>query len=230
MCADDDRTLSRIDANILTYIRWRFDFPFDKGIRVIDTTNNMHIRTPRIAWNRSKNPQLSGFLRYGAPFDAYPKNQTNTLMKARKLLVVGMLLGTCVFASAQDKSMKEEKSKKELSAKTIKKYDKNGDGKLSEEEAKAMAEEKKEIAEKRHEEKLKNYDTDGNGKLSDEEKIAMHKTEDAKKQQILEKYDANKNGNLEGNELKAASDAGEKIPANANSKRGPKKASGASPK
>ena len=126
--------------------------------------------------------------------------------------------------------MKEEKSKKELSAKTIKKYDKNGDGKLSEEEAKAMAEEKKEIAEKRHEEKLKNYDTDGNGKLSDEEKIAMHKTEDAKKQQILEKYDANKNGNLEGNELKAASDAGEKIPANANSKRGPKKASGASPK
>ena len=113
-------------------------------------------------------------------------------MKTTKLMILGALIGTTVFAAAQDEKPKREGrgggvppevlekfdadkdgklSKEERQAARAareKEFDKDGDGKLSEEERKGMQEDgrKKLIA---------RFDKDGDGKLSDEEKAAIPK-------------------------------------------------------
>ncbi|MEO7100549.1 MAG: EF-hand domain-containing protein [Luteolibacter sp.] len=133
-------------------------------------------------------------------------------MKPTKLITLAALLGTCAFASAQDEAKRPERPKRELPAEILKKFDKDGDGKLSEEEFKAMQDERKAENEKRRAEMLKKYDKDGDGKLSDEERATMKAEMEAKRAALLEKYDANKNGKLDPEEIKAARDAGEDIP------------------
>lgn len=60
-------------------------------------------------------------------------------------------------------------------AEMIKKFDKDGDGKLSEEEKTAMKSERKEKGKNRRAEMIKKFDKDGDGKLSEEEKTATRK-------------------------------------------------------
>ena len=55
----------------------------------------------------------------------------------------------------------------------LKKFDKDGDGKLSQEERQAMREDRKAEIEARHADMIKKFDKDGDGKLSDEERAAM---------------------------------------------------------
>lgn len=89
------------------------------------------------------------------------------------------LLAVPAFSQDADAAKKPEGDRKARMearrAEMIKKYDKDGDGKLSDEEREAM---KKDHAGRRAE-MVKKYDKDGDGKLSDEERKAM--MEDRKK-------------------------------------------------
>lgn len=133
-------------------------------------------------------------------------------MKTTKLMVLGVLLGTCTFAAAQEKPKREVRQGREMPAMLLEKFDKDGDGKLSDDERKAMQEERRVMAAKRHAEMLAKFDKDGDGKLSDDERSAMRDAMEARRKEILEKYDADKNGKLSPDEVKAARDAGEEMP------------------
>ncbi|MFT3992041.1 MAG: hypothetical protein QM680_11585 [Luteolibacter sp.] len=89
-------------------------------------------------------------------------------MKTTSLLTLGALFGTLAFAVAQETETAPEKPKHErkVSAEDLQKYDKDGDGKLSDDEKKALKKDRKK-------EQLEKYDTDKDGKLSDTEKEAM---------------------------------------------------------
>lgn len=95
----------------------------------------------------------------------------------------------------------------------LEKFDKDGDGKLNEEERKAARDARRAEMEKRRQEMLEKFDTDGDGKLNEEERKAAREAAEAKRKEILEKYDANGDGQLSPEERKAAIDAGEDIPA-----------------
>lgn len=95
-------------------------------------------------------------------------------MKTLPLLPrVGLLAAAlCLVASpairAEDSAGQQPKPEKRLSP-AQKTFDKDGDGKLSEEEAAAYRETRKAEQQAR----LEKYDTDKDGKLSEEEKAAL---------------------------------------------------------
>lgn len=130
-------------------------------------------------------------------------------MKLTTPLALAVLLGTCGFAAAQDKPKRPDRP---IPPEMLKKFDKDSDGKLSDDERKAMREEMKAMNGKREAEMLKKFDTDGDGKLSDEEKIARREAMEARRKELLEKYDADKDGKLSPDEMKTARDAGEELP------------------
>jgi Ca2+-binding EF-hand superfamily protein len=86
----------------------------------------------------------------------------------------------------------------------IKQFDKDGDGKLSEDERK----EARAAMEKRREEgkakMLKRFDADGDGELSEDERKKMRETMDAKRKEVraavLKEFDANGNGKIDEDE------------------------------
>jgi len=136
-------------------------------------------------------------------------------MKTSYLLPLGAFLATFTFASAQDKPKRPAGPPREVPAKVIEKFDKDGDGKLSKPERQALREQRKTRM-------LAKFDTDKNGVLSDAERVAMKaeresmRTEraarQARRQELLKKYDANTSGRLDPEEIKAAKAAGEDIP------------------
>ncbi|MFT4176852.1 MAG: EF-hand domain-containing protein [Luteolibacter sp.] len=87
-------------------------------------------------------------------------------MKTTTLITLGVLAGSLSFAAAQEGTTEKTKPERKIPAEVLEKFDKDGDGKLSEEEKAAMKEARKK-------EMLEKYDKDGDGKLSDEEKAAM---------------------------------------------------------
>ncbi len=127
-------------------------------------------------------------------------------MKPTKFIILGALLGTSVFAIAEDKP------KREVPPMLLEKFDADKDGKLSDDERKAARAEMKAMQEKRQAAMLEKYDADKDGKLSDTEKATMKTDMEAKRAAMLEKYDADKSGKLEPEEIKAARAAGEEIP------------------
>lgn len=131
-------------------------------------------------------------------------------MKSNQLIALAAIIGTCGFATAQEAP--PARPKREIPPQILKKYDKDGDGKLSADEHKAMQEDRKAVEAKRRAENLKNYDKDGDGKLSEDERKTMHDERDAKRKALIAKYDANKDGKLNADEAKTARDAGEEIP------------------
>lgn len=130
-------------------------------------------------------------------------------MKATKLLTLGLLIGGATLATAQEGQQRPERGQRgggrQVSPEDLKKFDKDGDGKLSQEEAQAMRQE-------RQAEILKKYDKDGDGKLSEEEREAQRKDLEAQRKALLEKYDENKDGTLQREEIQKARAAGETIP------------------
>lgn len=95
----------------------------------------------------------------------------------------------------------------------LKEFDKDGDGKLNDEEAKAARTAMQARREEARKKMLEQYDTDKDGKLNEEERKKMQEDMQAKRKALVDKYDANKNGRLDPEEIKAARDAGEEIPA-----------------
>ncbi len=95
-------------------------------------------------------------------------------MKTTLLMTLGTILGSSLIVCAEDAAPptppahKPDRPHGPLPPELLKKYDKDGDGKLSDAEREQMH--KDHMAEM-----LKKYDTDGDGKLSDEEKAKMPK-------------------------------------------------------
>jgi hypothetical protein len=101
---------------------------------------------------------------------------------------------------------------RQLPPEVVKEFDKDGDGKLSDDEAKAAREAMQAKREEARKKMLEKYDADKDGKLSDEESKKMREDMQAKRKALLEKYDADKDGKLSPEEIKTAKDAGEEIP------------------
>jgi Ca2+-binding EF-hand superfamily protein len=145
-----------------------------------------------------------------------------------KLTLFTALAGLLTFsASAQDTQPPpgrpggprgEGRGRPQPSAEDIKKYDKDADGKLSEEEARTMRTER---AAAREKEMLAKYDADKDGKLNDEERKKME-TENPRRgpggpggrfqptPEELKKYDADKDGKLNDEEQKTLREARQK--------------------
>jgi hypothetical protein len=123
------------------------------------------------------------------------------------LITLAALLGAGMSAMAQDGPPPGPRGPKgPPPPEVIREFDKDGDGKLNEEELAAMKEAHKARREARRKAMLEKYDTDKDGKLSDEEKAAMKA---AKKKELLEKYDKDGDGKLNEEERKAAIEAGD---------------------
>lgn len=125
----------------------------------------------------------------------------------KPLMTLGLLLGTCLFATAQDaapqRPERPNRPARQLPPELIKEYDKDGDGKLSDDERKAMQEAVRAKREAQQKADLAKYDKDGDGKLSAEERKTMMSERQA---ELLKKYDADGDGKL-------SSDERQKIPA-----------------
>ena len=90
----------------------------------------------------------------------------------------------------------------------IEKFDKDGDGKLNEEEKQAAKAE----MDKRRDEAIKKFDKDGDGKLNEAERLEAFKARLAEnpkmKEMLLKKFDADKNGELSDAEIAQAAKQG----------------------
>jgi len=88
----------------------------------------------------------------------------------------------------------------------MKKFDKDGDGKLNEEE---KAELRKQMAERGAGRKvppfiMEKFDKDGDGKLSEDERAEARKAMEARRAEMIEKFDKDGDGKLNEEERKAA--------------------------
>lgn len=105
-------------------------------------------------------------------------------MNTPTLLTRAGLLGLALFALASfARAEGVEKTEKPVPPGVLKKYDKDGDGKLNDEEKAAW----KADREAKHKADLEKYDTNKDGKLSPEEKAAMKADIEKQKEKKKEK-------------------------------------------
>ena len=116
-------------------------------------------------------------------------------MKTKSLIVMAAAFGFAGAAYAEEG--KPHPPHRNLPAEILEKFDKDGDGKLNEEERQAAKANREEMMKARKAEMLKKFDTDGDGKLSEEEEAAM-KAE--RKKMMLEKFDKDGDGELNDEE------------------------------
>lgn len=92
-------------------------------------------------------------------------------------------------------------------AKSVKKYDKNKDGKLDDGERRTMTETRRLKA-------IRDFDWDGDGQLGEREKTAMEWAEEGRLDRLFRRVDADKNGKATRDEIAAAlaTTAGIKVP------------------
>jgi len=144
----------------------------------------------------------------------------NSLHHLGKLILAGsFLMGSSLFAQdrpadGKDAGKHRRPSKEEI----LKKFDKDGDGELSEEEKAAM----KEAMEKHRgkhgkggrpskEEMLKKFDADGDGKLNKEERTAAREAMKKRfREEALKRFDKDGDGELNEEERAAAKEAAKK--------------------
>jgi len=115
-------------------------------------------------------------------------------MKTKPLIIIAASLGIIGSAHAQDEGKGQHRK---LPPEIIARFDKDGDGKLNEEEREAAKAGRKEMMEARRKEMLEKFDTDKDGELSEAEKEAMQA---ARKQMMLEKFDKDGDGELSDDE------------------------------
>lgn len=134
-------------------------------------------------------------------------------MKTTRLLLTGIVatLACSMTVHAEGdgpdnggKKGKKGKGQREMPEHVIKKFDKDGDGKLNEEERQAAREARKEMQKAGRAKMLKRFDKDGDGKLSDEERKTARETMQKERKEmheaLLKKFDANGNGTIDKDE------------------------------
>jgi hypothetical protein len=119
----------------------------------------------------------------------------------KPLMTLGALLGTCLFISAQDGGQQPpQRPQRQLPPEVIKEFDKDGDGKLSDEERTAMRDTMRAKMEEQRKATLEKYDADKDGKLNKEE---AEKARTERQAELLKKYDKDGDGKLSDEERKA---------------------------
>ena len=112
--------------------------------------------------------------------------------------------------TGQGKKGGKGKCDRELPAHVIKKFDKDGDGKLNEEERKAAREARQKMIKVNREKMLERFDADKDGKLSEYERNTrmetLQKERKERRAAILEKFDANDNGKIDEDEREGIHD------------------------
>ncbi|QTN31297.1 EF-hand domain-containing protein [Akkermansiaceae bacterium] len=112
-------------------------------------------------------------------------------MKTNTLIVIAASIGLIGTAAAEEGKQRPERK---LPPEMLKKFDKDGDGKLSEEErAAARAALANRPDRKLPPEMLAKFDKDGDGKLNEEERKAAR---EAMKARMLERFDKDGDGQL----------------------------------
>ena len=118
------------------------------------------------------------------------------------LTFVSMILLTIGLVAKPEKKGKGDRPSRPSKEEIIKKFDKDGDGKLSEEE---KAEIRKSMANRKPPAHIiEKFDKDGDGKLSDEERAEIRK-------EMMAKFDKDGDGKLSPDERKAAMEARSKL-------------------
>ncbi len=119
-----------------------------------------------------------------------------TKMKVALALCGSLLVGGVGLAAAHPFG--------EGKAELIKKYDKNGDGKLDDQEKAALRADMKAKHEARRAEMLAKYDTNKDGKLDDQERAVM---QNERAEEMFKKLDTNGDGQISLSEFKAGKQA-----------------------
>ncbi len=115
-------------------------------------------------------------------------------------MILGTLAGTCLIATAQDEPKRPKRHMGPPPPELVKKFDKDGDGKLSDEEKQTMHEAMQARREERRKEMLEKFDTDKDGKLSPEEE---EKAREAHRAEMIKKFDKDGDGKLSEEERAA---------------------------
>jgi len=148
-------------------------------------------------------------------------SKEDTTMRLLRTLGTAFFAGTFVLGlslSAQDLADEATFGPPEgkgprgpMHKKALEKFDKDGDGKLNEEERKAAHEAFKKNHPEMHKKMLEKFDKDGDGKLNEEERQAMREAhremKGKRREMLLEKFDADGDGKLSPEEHKAAHEA-----------------------
>jgi Ca2+-binding EF-hand superfamily protein len=124
-------------------------------------------------------------------------NKTNNIMKTIQHLILATALLSAANGQTPEGPKPERKGPAGLLAEILAKFDKDGDGKLSDEESKAA----REAMQAKRKEAQSKFDTDGDGKISEEERKAMFAT---RKKEMVAKFDKDGDGVLNDEEKKAA--------------------------
>ena len=132
-------------------------------------------------------------------------------------MTLGVLVGTCLIASAQDEPQRPKRQMGPPPPEVVKEFDKDGDGTLSDDERKAMREAMEARMTERRKEMLEKFDTDKDGKLSEEERKNAREAHHA---EMLKKFDKDGDGKL-SEEERAAMPKHPRRPGGPRGKRGP---------
>ena len=118
-------------------------------------------------------------------------------MKTKSLIMIAAAFGIAGVVQAEEGKKRPERK---APAKIIEKFDKDGDGKLNEDERAAAKAWHMEMMKARKKEMLKKFDKDGDGELNEAER---EEAKAARKQMILEKFDEDGDGELNDDEKAA---------------------------
>jgi hypothetical protein len=95
------------------------------------------VATHSIKFRRNLSPP-PGFKNQTKPEHGFASQNQQTIMKTTTLMTLGAMIGTCLIASAQDGPKRPPRHQGPPPPEILEKFDKDGDGKLSPEERKAM--------------------------------------------------------------------------------------------
>jgi Ca2+-binding EF-hand superfamily protein len=105
----------------------------------------------------------------------------------------------------------ERRGQRQVPEAMLKEFDKDGDGKLNDDERTAMREAMRARFEEARKKEIAEFDKDKDGKLNEEERKAANEAREAKRKALVEKYDADKDGKLSREEIQTAVKAGEEV-------------------
>lgn len=114
-------------------------------------------------------------------------------MKTTTMLALCAMIGAGAVARAQDKPQRPDRPNRQIPPEILKEFDKDGDGKLSQEERQAAREARQKAM-------LEKFDADGDGKLSEDERKKMQETVRAER---LKQFDKDGDGKLSKEERQA---------------------------
>jgi Ca2+-binding EF-hand superfamily protein len=129
----------------------------------------------------------------------------------RRILFAAILAITSVTVAVKAEDQKKPATpdfppRTNMRAEAMKEFDKDGDGKLNDDERKAMMEARKAMGEKIRQAREKEFDKDGDGKLNDEEQKAMMDANKAMREKFMKErekeFDKDGDGKLSDEERK----------------------------